>query len=99
MLVEGAVDVLARRALDRRQGLERVVLGVPGVEGWRAEWAEFAKGREAVIATDADAAGDAVVARWSADLFEAGATDVSRVRPTVGKDWADVLAHLAMEAA
>lgn len=60
--VEGAVDALALRALlsDWRRfygaDLARVrALALPGAGGWREEWAELARGREAVIALDIDA--------------------------------------------
>lgn len=86
---EGAVDVLARRVLDA--SADRVVLGVPGVDGWRSEWASLARGRSAFIATDADDAGERVVATWGADLYRAGAVSVKRLAPARAKDWADAL--------
>jgi hypothetical protein len=91
VFVEGAVDTLARRELDFRDGLNRTVLGVPGTGNWKPEWAEFARGRVAFIATDADDAGDKVVERWAADLYAAGAPDVKRLRPTKASDWAGCL--------
>ena len=47
-VVEGAVDTLAMRALHP----SFAVLGVPGINGWRASWAELAHGREIRIALD-----------------------------------------------
>lgn len=89
--VEGAVDVLAYRALCGRAGHERVVLGLPGAAAWRREWADYARGRTALIALDADGAGDAAVERMRGDLLRAGALEVIRKRPVGAKDWAAVL--------
>ena len=92
VFVEGAVDALARRVLDVGRNDGRVVLGVPGVDGWRAEFAALARGRVAYVATDADEAGERVVDRWSEDLYAAGAREVRRLAPPAGsKDWCDAL--------
>lgn len=93
-IVEGAVDVLAMRILAGRRGLERAVVGIPGVEHWRQHLevlGDLARGRVVVVALDGDAAGERHVAELAAALMGAGATRVDRVRPTEGKDWADVL--------
>lgn len=92
VFVEGAVDTLARRALDARAGVQRVVLGVPGTDGWRPEWAELARGREAIVATDADDPGARAADRWARDLHAAGAARVTRLEPAGAHDWAEVLA-------
>lgn len=84
---EGAVDVLARRELDDRAGLRRLVLGVPGVSNWRKEWGALARDREVMLASDADKAGDAATGRWAADCFAAGAALVKRLRPVGVSDW------------
>jgi DNA primase len=91
-LVEGAVDALACRELAARRGRVVIPLGVPGVGAWMPRWADLARGRLALVAFDADAAGDAVVEEIAADLKVAGAIAVKRWRPRHGKDWADVLA-------
>ncbi len=92
VFVEGAVDVLARRVLDFGRSDGRVVLGVPGVDGWRVEFATYARGRVAYVATDADESGERVVERWSDDLYAAGAREVRRLAPPEGsKDWCDAL--------
>lgn len=88
---EGAVDVLARRELDRRAGIVRDVLGVPGVGNWKTEWATLARNREALVATDADEPGDLAAKKWAVELYEAGALSVGRLRPKA-HDWADDLA-------
>ncbi|MBI4816659.1 MAG: toprim domain-containing protein [Deltaproteobacteria bacterium] len=75
-------------ALDDSADLVAVV-GLPGVGGWRPEWAELARGRTAIIALDADRAGEDAVARISDDVFKAAA-EVIRDCPK-GKDWNDVL--------
>jgi hypothetical protein len=87
--VEGALDVLAARVLARGPA---VPLGLPGVDGWRPAWAEHARGRVALVALDADRAGDACARVVARDLRDAGALDVRRVRPPGGvKDWAAAL--------
>lgn len=84
--VEGAVDVLALRELAARRRFAVCVLGLPGVEGWRATWAQFAAGRRAYVALDHDDAGEAHAEAIAADLRNAGA-DPLRWRPRA-KDWA-----------
>lgn len=93
--VEGAVDVLAIQELDRAAGIERVVLGVPGLEAWGRAWADLARGRRAFVATDADEKGRAAARFWIADLLACGALDVQRVEPAHAKDWAEELARKA----
>lgn len=89
--VEGAFDVLAARALYEQRGLDRVPLGIPGVQHWQPTWARFAAGRAALVALDADRAGEGAVIAIAADLARAGATRVVRVRPSWGKDWAEAM--------
>jgi DNA primase len=89
--VEGALDVLALRALALRDGLSILPLGIPGVGSWRKEWAAFAKGRTVRIGFDADAAGERNVAAVARDLRDAGATRVQRWTPTAANDWAACL--------
>lgn len=93
VFVEGALDVIARRELDRRKGVARLVLGVAGVDNWRSEWAAYAKGRVSYIATDGDVAGERVVERWAADLYAAGVREVRRLAPLEAKDWAELAAR------
>ena len=90
-IVEGAVDAVALRELCARAERVIVPLGIPGVAGWSASWAELARGRPAFIALDADNAGERAVEELSADLLVAGALKVKRWTPRGGKDWADVL--------
>lgn len=89
--VEGAVDVLAMRALNQRAGGRVVALGVPGVSAWHASWARLARGRRVIVATDGDAAGERAGARILEDVRQAGATEARRGRPSSGKDWAEAL--------
>ena len=93
-LVEGAVDVLATRAIYGAVGIRRLPLGLPGLAGWRREWAELGRKRKVYIAFDADAAGEAAVERVARQLYDAGAADVIRVVPEHGKDWAQALLEL-----
>ena len=53
-IVEGAVDVLALRVLAARNRYACEVVGVPGIGGWRSEWAPLVapKGSEAWVALD-----------------------------------------------
>jgi DNA primase len=90
-LVEGASDTLAYRALCARDRKLRVVLGLPGVSAWRSPWAEYARGRVAHVALDADEAGDRAAERIAVDLHRAGAVRVQRQRPHGAKDWAEIL--------
>lgn len=85
VIVEGALDALARRALDDRGC---VVLGLPGANGWRPTWAQLARDRVVRLALDADEAGDRASDAMSAGLFAAGALRVIRERPR-GGDWAE----------
>lgn len=93
-IVEGALDALAMRLLARRAGRSRAVVAIPGVEHWAKHLATLgalARGRVAVIALDADAAGERHVSELADALVKAGATRVVRSRPSTGKDWCDVL--------
>lgn len=86
--VEGAIDVLDRRAQYRAEGDDRLVLGIPGVASWHPAWATFAAGREARVALDADRAGEGAAPRLIDDLWQAGARTVFRTTPVDGrKDW------------
>lgn len=84
VLTEGALDAIARRKLGA--GL---VLGVPGVDGWRDEWASLVKGRTVRIGFDGDAAGDAGAEKLAPKLWAAGAVRVVRERPE--GDWCEQL--------
>lgn len=88
-IVEGAVDVLARRMLDE-QGWT-TVLGAAGVSGWRAAWDEIIRGRIVLIAFDRDEAGDREAGKLADRFYAAGASVVRRATPTRGKDWAEAM--------
>jgi DNA primase len=89
VFVEGAIDVLVQRQEARARGLDRLVLGLPGVAGWRSSWATLSAGRSVAVALDADSAGHGAASRIQADLIAAGAREVVRVIPVRGKDWAE----------
>lgn len=91
VFVEGALDVLALRLLDSRDRLGILPLGLPGLEGWRPEWARFARGHEVAIGFDADGPGQKKVEAVSDDLYRAGAKSVERMRPKGAKDWAELV--------
>ncbi len=88
-LVEGAMDALALRVLCARRRVLCAVLAIPGVEAWRASWAELGRGRRVYVALDADDAGDRKAVTIEADLEAAGARP-KRWRPSA-KDWAELL--------
>lgn len=93
-IVEGALDVLALRLLARREAKPYAVLGIPGVEHWAKHLeavGALARGRVAVIALDADDAGERHVSDLRCALLGAGARRVLRSRPVGGKDWCEVL--------
>jgi DNA primase len=100
-LVEGAVDVLAVRALNaagqlRGQRRSLVALGLAGVAHWpkvRVWTLAQARGRSVFLALDADRAGEDAVRGLVADFQRAGAVRVRRQRPGSGfKDWAEATA-------
>ncbi len=92
-LVEGAMDVLARRYVDKLGWT--TVLGVPGVSGWRSSWDVLARDRVVLIAYDDDEAGNREALKLADRLYGAGAACVRRSTPTRGKDWADSLRRTA----
>lgn len=93
-IVEGAADVLARRALLAATGrpLERVV-GLPGAGVWRADLLPPLPPRSLIYAaTDADATGDGVAEAIGRDASAAGHIPI-RKRPRA-KDWGKALEAL-----
>lgn len=101
-LCEGAVDTLALRALNRRGALRAgggprslVVLGLAGLQSWgkvRDDVLQLVRGRRAFVALDGDEAAEKAADTIGPELWRAGAVDVKRTRPKVGKDWAEWLA-------
>lgn len=89
--VEGALDVLALRAISAREGYDWCVLGVPGVGNWRGSWANVASGRVSIVALDGDEAGEAAAEAVARDLRMAGAISIRRARPEGAKDWSALL--------
>lgn len=88
--VEGLIDVWAMRAMCRRERRSCWVLGIPGVENWKAPWAKFVDARVAVLALDNDDAGETASDRIAPQLYAAGAIKVRREVAEVGtKDWAE----------
>lgn len=93
VFVEGAFDALSWAALAASRGRTCRVLGLPGVRGWRSSWAALAAGRRAVVALDADRAGEEAAERLVRDLYAAGAVEVRRARPLEDGDWSEALAR------
>jgi hypothetical protein len=83
---EGAADVLALRDILADRGELALVLGLPGLAGWRSSWAPLARGRVAAVALDADPAGERDVMKIARDLIDAGAREIERWKPPA-KDW------------
>ena len=88
-IVEGAVDARSFNALAAAAGEDCIAIGIPGAANWRDEWAVLARGRRAIVALDADQAGDRHTARIRRAL-ELEAT-VVEVRAPPAKDWNEVL--------
>lgn len=109
-LVEGAVDALAVRTLNRRGLLAAdkrprslVVLGLPGAQNWRRV-APFVlplvAGRVIVVALDADPSGDSLVSTIAGEAAAAGAARIlRRTAPPPAKDWADITSALRRQGA
>jgi DNA primase len=92
-IVEGAMDVLAKRRLDHLGW--PIVLGSPGVSGWRAAWDELVADRVVRLAFDDDEAGNREAVKLADRFHAARAAVVLRSTPTRGKDWADGLRRTA----
>lgn len=88
-IVEGAGDTLAYRTLCRMHGIDRDVIGLPGTQGWQPQWAELLRGREVIVALDADDAGERAAVKLAEVARQAGARSVRRVVPNGPGDWAD----------
>lgn len=90
ILVEGLTDYLAALAAIRPENPRAIVLGVAGVENAEHFKALPLAGKRVVIASDADAAGDAFAAEIVAAVAPRGAR-CFRARPTFGKDLCDMI--------
>lgn len=103
-LCEGAVDVLALRALNRRGELKTgggerpmVALGLAGLQAWgkvREDVLALARGRRCYLALDSDEPADKAADAIGPELYKAAAVRVQRVQPRQGKDWAEWLEKL-----
>lgn len=101
-LCEGAVDVLALRALNRlgllRQGggeRSMAALGLAGLQSWtkaKEPVLQLARGRRVFLAFDDDDPAERAAEQIQPEVYRAGALQVRRVRPRQGKDWAEWLA-------
>jgi DNA primase len=107
-LVEGAVDVLALRALNAGSASPRAlaVLGIPGVTRWkqvRAGVLGYLRGRIVRVALDNDPDPKPGVIeaaeQITIDAYRAGAAEVHRTLPPRGKDWGEYAAEKLMGAA
>lgn len=104
-LCEGAVDVLALRALNRRRELSAsgrvrplAVLGLAGLQSWgkvRDDVLALARGRRCFVALDSDEPAEKAADQIGPELYRAGALQVTRIRPRQGKDWAEWLEKLS----
>jgi DNA primase len=89
-IVEGAVDALSFNLLCARHGVDCIAIALPGVNQWRDAWADLARDRPAVVALDADKAGQRHTDKIKAALARA-ARSVDVREPASGKDWNDML--------
>lgn len=103
-ICEGAMDVLALRALNRRGYLRRdrqprplVALGLPGVSAWRRIRGSLVTrltGRVVRLALDGDRAGAGAVRALAHDCRSSGAASVTdKPPPREVKDWAELTAR------
>jgi len=90
VIVEGALDALARRRIARHRGERCAVLGVASAstpcEGLPFD---LLAGRRVVLALDVDDAGDEAASKL-ADALDDVASELERERPP-GKDWGECL--------
>lgn len=103
-LCEGAVDVLALRALNRRGELHKdgtsrpmAALGLAGLQSWskvKEDVLALARGRRCFLALDNDEPAEKLADQLGHELYRAAADSVKRVRPRQGKDWAEWLEKL-----
>lgn len=91
---EGALDAMALSILASRDE-PTDVLGIPGASGWVRAWAGYGTERTALVALDADKAGDETAALMAADLMAAGASEIRRMRPAGASDWAAMMERAA----
>lgn len=97
-IVEGAIDVLALRAVLALRGETALVIGLPGVASWaRVAWAELVVGRVVKVAIDADAGGEREVMGLAQACSDAGAKRPERAAPEGAKDWAEAWARETRE--
>lgn len=92
ILVEGALDCLARRAIARKRRESCAVLGVYSASSPEGGLAlDLLQGRRVVLALDDDPAGDRACERL-ADVLSDVAAELVRERPPIGaKDWCATL--------
>jgi DNA primase len=93
ILVEGEPDMLAARSH------ELPAIALPGVEAWRAEWADLFAGRHVTIVMDADHQGRAAARRIADDLAPQAKTKVVDLSPERddGYDVTDWILHSRSE--
>lgn len=91
-LVEGPLDALALRALNRHDGTPepRIILGIPSASVWLPSVLELARGLDVSLAFDADEAGDRAAVLYG-DKLVGIALNVFRDRPRGAKDAGEML--------
>jgi DNA primase len=91
VVVEGALDCLARRRIARHQSERAAVIGVYSASSPTVGLpVDLLSGRRIVLALDNDAAGEAACSRI-ADALRDVAAELVRERPECGKDWLEAL--------
>nr|MBK7068380.1 hypothetical protein [Deltaproteobacteria bacterium] len=53
-VVEGAIDAVELQRVVRAPRVDCIAVAIPGADTWRDTWADLARGRNAVVALDAD---------------------------------------------
>lgn len=99
VLVEGAVDTLAMRALAAQRGFACQVIGLAGVDGWAPGAVPLVRGRRVLVGLDAGASAEKAAHAVAAQVERAGGRP-ERLRPPEGiKDWGDMLVSRAAAVA
>jgi hypothetical protein len=79
-VTEGETDAISLLDAGAEASVDRAVVAIPGASCWRPEWNVFFAGRDVVVATDADEAGDKAAQRILGEL-DGVAARVARLNP------------------
>jgi 5S rRNA maturation endonuclease (ribonuclease M5) len=79
-ITEGETDAISLVDAGLEADGQTAVVAVPGAAAWKAEWGERLRGRDVILCTDADGAGDKAAERIEMDLAGVAAR-VARINP------------------